>query len=618
MTQAISEIRPAAERETLMGATRERTLVELFRRQAELHASDPALIRRVNGEWRTITWREYAEQARQLAAWYLTVGLEQGAHVAIWSFNRPEFVISSTATLLARACTAPLYQTLSATEAAYILAHSEAHVAVVENRSLLAKVLEVRDRLPALRRVILVEGDVNDEERPFVISWREVLRDGETALAEIGHELDVRSEAVLASDFATLIYTSGTTGPPKAVLVTHRNLVAAADSLGPMVRMAPSDRVLSYLPLAHVLERVNSEGRLYFAGSPLWFTSTMAELSHDLTDVRPTCFVGVPRVWEKMAVTINAHIDALAQSRRRLARWAIGVGEQVVDHHQKGEAIPAALRARHALADRLVLATIRRTLGLDQAHTLISGAAPISPDLLRFFHALGLEILEGYGMTENMSATTVNRHDHAHIGTVGQAVPGVDLRIAEDGEILMRGDVVFAGYYKDPEATAETVEDGWLHTGDVGTLDADGYLTITDRKKDLIITAGGKNISPTNIETALRQDLIANAVVIGDRRPYLSALLTIDMSALADFAARHGIRDQVDTLVNNKLVHEEVRRYVDAVNRGLATVEQVRRWVVLPVEFSVGIELTPTFKVRRKVVAERYASQIEELYAVGR
>lgn len=618
MTQTPVALRPAVERETLMGATRERTLVELFRRQAELHAADPALIHRVNGAWQTITWREYAEQARQLAAWYLSVGLEEGAHVAIWSFNRPEFVIASTATLLARACTAPLYQTLSAVEAAYILGHSESPIAVVDNRTLLAKVLEVRDRVPTLHRVVLVEGDVKDDERPFVIPWNEVLRDGAAALGDVGHQLDVRSEAVRQSDFATLIYTSGTTGPPKAVLATHHNIVATCDSLGPMVYMAPNDRVLSYLPLAHVLERVNSEARLYYVGSPLWFTSTMAELSHDLTDVRPTCFVGVPRVWEKMAVTIKAKIEAMAPSRRRVARWAIGVGEQVVDHRQRGEALPTALVARHAVADRLVLSTIRHELGLDQAHTLISGAAPISPELLRFFHALGLEILEGYGMTENMSATTVNRHGHARIGTVGQAVPGVELRIAEDGEILMRGEVVFAGYYKDAAATAELMEDGWLHTGDVGALDADGYLTITDRKKDLIITAGGKNISPTNIETALRRDLIANAVVIGDRRPYLSALLTIDATALVQFAAKHGIREQLGALLDNKLVHDEVRRYVDTVNRGLANVEQVRRWVVLPVEFSVGVELTPTFKVRRKVVAERYARQIEELYAGGR
>jgi long-chain acyl-CoA synthetase len=616
MTQAPAEPRPISERESLMGEAPERTLTELFRRQAQLRANEPAMLRRVDGSWKATSWGEYAAQARQLAAWFMSVGLEEGGHVAIWSFNRPEFVVASTATLLSRACTAPMYQTLSADEAAHILAHSEAPIAVVENRTLLAKVLEVRDRLPALLHVVLMEGEVTAPEQSFVTPWGEALAAGSAALADIGHALDVRSESVRASDVATLIYTSGTMGPPKAVLATHRNLIAAVDALGPLVWMSAHDRVLSYLPLAHVLERINSEGRLYFAGSPLWFTSTMAALPDDLRDVRPTCFVGVPRVWEKMAVTINAEIDAMPGSRRRLARWAIGVGEQVVDRGQRSIPVSMGLRLRHALADRMVLRRIRAATGLDQAHTLISGAAPISPDLLRFFHGLGLEILEGYGMTENMSATTVNRHGHARLGTVGQAVPGVEVRIADDGEILMRGDVVFAGYYKDDAATAETVVDGWLHTGDVGAIDADGYLRITDRKKDLIITAGGKNISPTNIENALRRDLIGNAVVIGDRRPFLSALLTIDASALADFAARHGLGDPLAALVNHEMVREEVRRYVEAVNRGLAVVEQVRRWAVLSKEFSVGVELTPTFKVRRKVVAERFAMEIEGLYAV--
>jgi long-chain acyl-CoA synthetase len=340
----------------------------------------------------------------------------------------------------------------------------------------------------------------------------------------------------------------------------------------------------------------------------------MAALPHDLCDVRPTCFVGVPRVWEKMALGINARIDAMPASRRRLARWAIEAGVQVADRRQRSMAVPLRLGLRRAIADGLVLRKIRAATGLDQAHTLISGAAPVSPDLLRFFHGLGLEILEGYGMTENMSATTVNRHGCARLGTVGQAVPGVEVRLAGDGEILMRGEVLFAGYYKDEAATSEAVVDGWLHTGDVGAMDADGYLSITDRKKDLLITAGGKNISPTNIETALIGGLVANAVVIGDRRPYLCALLTLDATALGDFAAAHGLDARSDELVRHDMVREEVGRRVDAVNRRFAAVEHIRRWTILPREFSVGVELTPTFKVRRKVVAERYAAVIDELY----
>jgi long-chain acyl-CoA synthetase len=593
---------------------RGRTLVAVFREQAALRAADPAMFHRVEGTWMPIIWRDYAEQARKMATFFIREGLREHEHVAIWSFNRPEFIISSTATMLARACTAPLYQTLSEEEAAYVLGHSDAPIVVVENAALLAKVLAVRDRLPGLRRVVLMDGVPEAADAGLVISWLDALQRGADASPQEAEELERRAEAVEPADVATLVYTSGTTGPPKAVMATHRNLVAAIDALVPVVELSPEDRVLSYLPLAHILERLNSEVRLYCAGSPLWFASSMAEMPEEVRQLRPTCFVGVPRVWEKMAATIIASIDAMPSWRRRMARWAIGVGEQAVDRSQKGEALTRLARTRHRIADRLVLAHIRDATGLDQAHTLITGAAPISPHVLRFFHAIGLELLEGYGMSENMTVTTVNRRGHARLGTVGQVLNGVEVRIDADGEILMRGDVLFAGYYKDAAATAEAVVDGWLHTGDIGTLDADGYLRITDRKKDLIITAGGKNISPANIEDALRSSLLVNPVVIGDRRPYLSALLALDLSVLATFAVERGLRGDPADLVRDPVVLAEVQAWVNAVNVRLAGVEQVRRWALLPSEFAVGVELTPTYKVRRKVVAERYASQIEAMY----
>jgi len=593
----------------------ERTLVELFRRQATSRSGSPAMFHREGDSWAAIDWNTYAQQARSMAAFFISVGLNEEEHVAIWSFNRPEFLIASTATMLARACTAPLYQTLSASEAAYVLRHSDAPIAVVENEDHLAKVLEVRNQLPALRRVVLMDGVAPERDEAFVVSWTDAMQRGLDALPQIAEDLDRRSDAVQPSDIATLVYTSGTTGPPKAVMATHGNLIAAINALGPIVNLSSDDRVLSYLPLAHILERLNSEVRLDCAGNALWFAASLAEMPAELRDLRPTCFVGVPRVWEKMAATINVAIDAMPSSRRSLARWAIAAGEQTVDRRQRGEAATAVQRLRHRVADRLVLRRIRNETGLDQAHTLITGAAPISQQVLRFFHALGLEVLEGYGMSENMTVTTVNRHGHARLGTVGQVVPGVELRIDDDGEILMRGEVLFAGYYKDPVATAETVVDGWLHTGDIGELDADGYLRITDRKKDLIITAGGKNVAPSNIEDALRSELIATPVVIGDRRPYIAALLTLDASGLEHFARRRGLPTDLQELVRNPILLEEIQRRVESVNRHLANVERVRRWCLLPREFEVGVELTPTFKVRRKVVAERYASEIESLYA---
>ena len=591
----------------------ERTLVELFRRQSAARADSPAMLHRAGDHWASIAWSAYAEQARSLAAFFISAGLREQAHVAIWSFNRPEFLVTSTATLLARACTAPLYQTLSVAEAAYVLSHSDAPIAVVENPELLSRVLEVRHRLPALTCVVLMEGAAPDGEEAFVVSWAQALQRGADALTHVADDLDRRSDAVQPSDIATLVYTSGTTGPPKAVMATHGNLIAAINALGPIVNLSANDRVLSYLPLAHILERLNSEIRLYCAGNVLWFAASIVEMPQEVRDLRPTCFVGVPRVWEKMASTINAAIDALPASRRRLARWAIAVGEQSVDQRQRRELPTAAQRVRHRMADRLVLSRIRAETGLDQAHTLITGAAPISLQVLRFFHALGLEVLEGYGMSENMTVTTVNRRGHARLGTVGQVIPGVQLRIADDGEILMRGDVVFAGYYKDAAATAETLVDGWLH-GDIGELDSDGYLRITDRKKDLIITSGGKNVSPSNIEDALRSELIANPVVIGDRRPYIAALLALDASGLQDFAHRHGLPTKPDELMRHPALLDEIQRRVESVNSHLANVAKVRRWLLLRAEFSVGVELTPTFKVRRKVVAERFAEEIESLY----
>jgi long-chain acyl-CoA synthetase len=576
------------------------------------------MFHRTGDRWSPIAWSAYAQSARELAAYFLSVGLREEDHVAIWSFNRPEFLIASTAVMLARACTAPLYQTLSAQEAGFVLGHSDSPIAVVENEELLSRVLQQRERLPALQRVVLIEGGVPPGSAAFVITWAEAMQRGSDALLEVADDLERRIHAVQSTDVATLVYTSGTTGPPKAVMATHGNLIAAINALGPIVDLASDDRVLSYLPLAHILERLNSEVRLYSAGNALWFAASLATMPEEVRDLRPTCFVGVPRVWEKMAATINATIDALPSTRRRIARWAIGVGGQAIDRGQRGERSTLRQRVRHLVADRLVLRHIRERTGLDQAHTLITGAAPIAVHVLRFFHALGLEVLEGYGMSENMTVTTVNRRGHARLGTVGQVVPGVELRIADDGEICMRGDVLFAGYYKDPAATAEAVIDGWLHTGDIGELDGDGYLRITDRKKDLIITAGGKNVAPSNIEDALRSELIANPVVIGDRRPYIAALLTLDRESATLFAKTHGLPTRMAALVQHPVLLDEVHQRVEAVNRHLADVEKVRRWLLLPEEFEIGVELTPTFKMRRKVIAERYAAEIERLYATPR
>ena len=574
------------------------TLVEQFRRQVAGRPDSPAMYMRAGGRWAPITWRLFGDASRRLSAWLLEEEVAEHAHVAIWSGNRPEWHIADVAVLSTRCRPVPVYLTVSAEQAAYILDHSETQVAFVEGPELLGRLLSVRDRLPGLRRIVVVDGAEAVSEDGFVISWEEALRRGQAALAGRSIELERRAASVLSEDIATLIYTSGTTGPPKAVMITHGNVIAAVIAIMSLEPAYADDRILSYLPLAHIAERLASEFRQYVIGNPTWFTSIDA-LAADIREIRPNVFFGVPRVWEKIAARIRTELARQPAPRRLVGSWAFAVGERAGDLRQAGRPVPALLAARHRLADRLVLSRVRAALGLDEAQALASGAAPISLEVLRFFNGLGLEIDEVYGLSETTGATTFNRPGHARFGTVGPPLPGIELRIAGDGEVFVRGATVFAGYHRDPEATAAVLRDGWFATGDVGELDAEGYLRITDRKKDLIITAGGKNISPSNIEAALtRHPLIANAVVIGDRRPYLSALITIDPTEAAAYPD----------------VRAEVERHVEAVNATLSNVERVRRWTILEHDFTVGDELTPTLKVKRKVVNERYAAEIEANY----
>ncbi|HEX3605594.1 MAG TPA: long-chain fatty acid--CoA ligase [Candidatus Dormibacteraeota bacterium] len=579
------------------------TLVEQFRRQLRERPDRPSLLLRAGGRWAPVTWRQFGDASRRLGAWLVEEGIAEQGHVAIWSGNRPEWHVADMAVLSARCRPVPVYLTVSAEQAAYILDHSQSELAVVEGPDVLGRLLSVRDRLPRLRRVVVLDAAQAVSEDGLVISWQEALRRGQEALDARSSELERRAVSVASEDVATLIYTSGTTGPPKAVMLTHANVIAGVRAIMSLEPAYDDDRVLSYLPLAHIAERLASEFRSYVIGNPTWF-SAIDRLGEDLREVRPTTFFGVPRVWEKMAARIRGELERQPPSRRRVGRWAIATGERVADLRQAGRQVPPRLAASHALAERLVLARVRQAIGLDQARVVASGAAPIAPEVLRFFLALGLEICEVYGLSETTGATTFNRPGHARFGTVGPALPGIELRIAADGEILVRGATVFAGYLHDPAATAAVLsEDGWFATGDVGEIDADGSLRITDRKKDLIITAGGKNISPSNIETALKNHpLVANAVVIGDRRPYLTALLTVDAAEVAALGLDAGAQ------------RTRLEAHVTAVNATLAHVEQVRRWTILDHDFTVGEELTPTMKVRRAVVAERYAAEIEDLY----
>ncbi|MGH7723772.1 MAG: AMP-dependent synthetase/ligase [Candidatus Dormibacteria bacterium] len=592
------------------------TLVDHLLAQIRGRADRPALYTRAGERWIPITWGQFGEGARRIASFLLQERIGPGGHVAIWANNRAEWHTVDAAILMVRALPVPVYQTLSSDQAQYVLNHSQTEVVVVENEALLARVLEQRDQLPHLRRVVVMEGVETPSPDSFVLPWQTALSIGDEHLAANAREIEQRCRQSTVDDVVTLIYTSGTTGPPKAVMLTHRNIAASAEGLAELVEVGPDDRVLSYLPLAHIAERMVSEFRSYRYGNPTWFLDGLTNVGPRLREIRPTHFFGVPRVWEKMAAHLERTIDASPAPQRSLARWAIRTGRRVSDRCERGEDIPASLRRRHRLADRLVLAKLRAALGFDDARILASGAAPIDPEVLRFFRSLGLEICEVYGQSENAGSTTLNRPGRSRIGTVGEAFPGTEVRLAEDGEILVRGAVVFPGYLHSREATEEVLIDGWLHTGDVGVFDADGYLRITDRKKDLIITAGGKNISPTNIESALAtHPLVGHAVAIGDRRPYMTALLTLDGDEAPAIAAARGWPAEAAELAEHPEVRRELQRHVDAVNSRLSHVEQIKRFTILARDFTPDLELTPTLKVKRKVVAESYADQIEGLYA---
>jgi long-chain acyl-CoA synthetase len=591
------------------------TLVQNFLRQVTERAAKPALYFRTGDRYAAIPWNEFGKAARRWAAYLISEGVAAHEHVGIWSANRPEWHIADIGVLMIRARPVPVYFTFSAEQGGYVLGHSESKVVVVENGVLRDRVLEVRDQLPALRRIVVIDGQDSESTDGFVIPWQAALTKGQGVLDVDGDEVDRRAAAVELDDVATLIYTSGTTGPPKAVLLTHGNVAAAIWALEEFVVTTPDDRVVSHLPLAHIAERFSTEFRSYAYGNPVYFVDGIANLGERLREVRPNLFFSVPRIWEKMAIRIQKGVDELPASRRGLARWSLKIGSRVAAVQERGASVGPWLTARHRVADRLVLRKLRALLGFDDAHVLATGAAPVSADTLRFFKSIGLEVLEEYGQSEDTGVTSMNRPGSSRIGSVGKPFRGNEVRLAEDGEILVRGGAVFVGYYKDPAATAETLIDGWLHTGDVGEFDADGNLRITDRKKDLIITAGGKNISPSNIEQSLKESrLIANAVVIGDRRPFVSALLTLDAEEAATYAKNRGIAADLEALAHNPTVLAEIGAHVDSVNADLSQVEQVKKWTLLPREFTAGAELTPTLKVKRKVVNETYAVQIDGLY----
>src|SRR5215470_7740804 len=611
-----------AERESIEAEIAGGTLLTAFAETAERHGGTEAYCWRQDGEWRTLTYAGLRGRVRDAALGLAAVGLRPGDFAVIWSRNRPEANIADMAVMHARGVPVFLYNTLAPGQAAYVAGHCEASVAIVEDRGFVARLEAVRSQLPRLRQVVLIDGGAGPGG-DWLIGWDAVLALGRAAAGRSPGLFEATWRRVGPEDLAALIYTSGTTGPPKGVMITHHNVrycAAAVLRVLPPEELADRDgrRGISYLPMAHATGRFFDHWLPMIGDTTVAFCPDPMQLFQVAAQVRPTALVGVPRVWEKLHAALRAGIAAEPDAARRgAAEEAIKTGRELARWRQRGGPAPAAVQAQ-AQQTAPVRQALLAFVGLDACRLAASGAAPIDPEVIEFFQALGLPMVEGWGMTELTNAATVSHPDRARIGAVGTACPGVEVRLAGDGEVLVRGPLVMRGYYRDLARTADTLDrDGWLHTGDIGTLDADGFLTIVDRKKELIITSGGKNISPVLIESLLqRHPLIGQACAIGDRRNYVTALLVLDGEAAPVWAQQHGIgTGDLAGLAADPQVLAEVERGVRAANEELARVERVRRFTLLPAEWTAETgELTPTLKRRRRVITDRYADQIERLY----
>jgi len=573
------------------------TIPHRLLRQAVDRPSSIAYQAKVGGQWQPTTWETFVGEVRTAARALMTLGFPRGGKVAILGFNRPEWVILDHAAMMAGGAAAGIYTTCSAEEVQYIVHHSEALVVLVENASQLAKIEAKRAELPLCTWVVLMRGTAASGDG--VLTWEDFLaRAADTPESA----LDERIDAIEQADLATLIYTSGTTGPPKGVMLSHENLAWTSRMLMEVGDGNAEDVSLSYLPLSHIAEQMATIHMPATAGSTVYFAESLEKLADNLKECRPTVFFGVPRVWEKFHAILSGKLDEVTGTKRRLIQWARSVCTEVNRVRDRGERVPRGLGVQYRLVHKLVISKLKTALGFDRARTLISGAAPIAPDVLEFFASIDLPIREIYGQSEDSGPTSFNLPGKTKLGSVGVALPGLECKIGDDGEILVRGPNVFLGYFKDPEATAEALHDGWLCSGDLGAFDQDGFLTITGRKKEIIITAGGKNITPKNIEAALKQcPVVGECVVIGDRRKYLTVLIT-----LSEAGAQVGDEDAL---------RATIQAQIDQVNQTLARVEQIKKFAILPRPFGIETgELTPTLKIKRKVVAQMYAREIETLY----
>ncbi len=597
------------------------TVPQMFQSRVQLSGSRVALRYKKLGIWHDVTWNEYGQKVRRVCVGLVSLGLKPGECVSVIGENCPEWVYVDLGTMHAGGTTVGVYTTNSWEQCQYVVNHSESRFYFVENEEQLDKTLRFRENAPRLEKIIV--WDLKGLKRfqdPMVMSFEEFLARGESLDKKEPGLFAERWSEVKPGDLARLIYTSGTTGPPKGAMLTHSNITWMARAMAEGNPVYYDDEFLSFLPLCHIFEQLFTIFMNIKYAAIVNFIESTDTVTDNMREVSPTVAYGVPRIWEKYYSTIMILMSDATWFKRLLFQLSLGAGKKYAALKTKHPPISLWLRLAYSLAYFSIFRKLKERLGFDRVRLAFSGAAPISPDVLRFFQGIGVPLREGYGMTEGTGVTCSNQGDRVRIGTVGQPLPGVEVKIAEDGEILFRGGNVFKGYFRDPQATAEVLKDGWMRSGDVGELDPDGYLKITDRKKDLIITAGGKNIAPQNIENQLKfSPYINDAVVIGDRRKYLVAIIVIDEDNVVKFAQDNKIQyTTYASLTQHPEVTKLIQREVDAVNKTLASVETIKKFTILPKKlYEEDGEVTPTMKVKRKYINQAFKDLIEAMYKGG-
>ncbi len=593
------------------------TIPEMFQKITAKFESGtrPALMYKTGGKYEPISYADLRHRAEYFACGLASLGVRRGDRIAIIAENRPEWVISDQAIVALGAIDVPVYPTMSAKQNEYIFNDASVRIAIVSNQFQLSKVMRIREQVPSLQMIILMneKGIVSE---PATMYFSEVLRLGATYREQHPNLLEEAIRQVKPEDLLTLIYTSGTTGNPKGVMLSHRNLVTNIISSAQVINFGPDDVLLSFLPLSHTFERMAGYYTAFACGATIAYAESVETVRDNMMEVRPTIVTTVPRLFERIYSRVVKQIDAGPALEQKVFSWAIETGKKYVRAVRRGS-VPLSLRMQHAVADKLVFRKLREKTG-GRMRFFVSGGAALAREPGEFFEAVGLSIIEGYGLTESSPVLAANRLDNYRFGTVGQAIPGVELRIGEDGEILARGPNIMQGYWRQPEATTQAIDkEGWLHTGDIGLIDEAGFVHITDRKKHLFVSSGGKNIAPQPIENLfLSSKYIEQLMLIGDRRMYLTALIVPDFEALKEYADAHKLPYSTPAeLTRLTEINDLIGRTINEIQKDLANYERVRRFTLLDRQFTVEEgELTPTQKVRRAVVETKYAHVIESMY----